>query len=139
MAQYWKGEKGGVSIENFKIAMPSTPYSSSRLCGPLDDLEKHMASNVWKPHSGKCAVGSRRTYWKCWLCNKRICLKARGKGCQIALLNDSMFGLARCNFLEVLGGKMNELKASNETVKRQNIQWINKLRGLLMKEDEGDD
>jgi hypothetical protein len=55
-AQYWKGEKGGVSIENFKIAKSSTRYSPSRLCGPLDDLEKHMASNVWKPHSGKYAV-----------------------------------------------------------------------------------
>jgi hypothetical protein len=50
-----------------------------------------------------------------------------------------MFGLARCNFLEVLGEKMKEWKAPNEIVKRQNIQWINKLWGLLMKEDEGDD
>jgi hypothetical protein len=50
-----------------------------------------------------------------------------------------MFGLARCNFLEVLGGKMKEWKAPNETAKKRNVQWINKLRGLLMKEDEGDD
>jgi hypothetical protein len=80
----------------------------------------------------------RSTYWKCGLCNKRICLGARGKGCQIALHNDSMFCLARCNFLEVLGVKMKEWKASNKTAKRQNMQWINKLRRLLMKEDEGD-
>jgi hypothetical protein len=30
-AQYWKGEKGGVSIVNFKIAKSSTCYSPSRL------------------------------------------------------------------------------------------------------------
>jgi hypothetical protein len=35
-------------------------------------------------------------------------------------------------------GKIKEWKAPNETAKMQNMQWINKLRGLLMKEDEGD-
>jgi hypothetical protein len=78
-------------------------------------------------------------YWKCGLCNKMICLGAGGKGCQIALHNVSMFGLARCNFLEVLGGKMKEWKAPNETAKWGNVQWINKLQGLLMKEDKGDE
>ncbi len=34
---------------------------------------------------------------------------------------------------------MKEWKAPNDTAKRRNVQWINKLRGLLMKEDEGDD
>ncbi len=34
---------------------------------------------------------------------------------------------------------MKELKVPNETAKRQNMQWINKLWGLLMKEDEGGD
>jgi hypothetical protein len=138
-AQYWKGEKGRVSIKNFKTAKFSTRYLPSRLCGPLDDLEKHIASNVQRHHAGKCAVCGRSTYWKCGLCNKRICLGAGGRGCQIALHNDSMFGLARCAFLEVLGWKMKEWKASNEAAKRQNMQRINKLWGLLMKEDEGDD
>ncbi len=103
-ARYWKGEKGGVSIENFKIAKTSTRYSPSRLYSPLDDLEKHIASNLRRHHPGECAVCGRSTYWKCGLCNKRICLGAGGKGCQIALHNDSMFGLARCDFSEVLGG-----------------------------------
>ncbi len=138
-AQYWKGEKGGASTKNFKIAKFLTRYLPSHLCGPLDDLEKHIASNVWRHHAGKCAVWGRSTYWKCGLCNKRICLGAGGKGCQIALHNNSMFSLTRCNFLEVIGGKMHEWKAPNETAKRQNMQWINKLRGLLMKEDEGDE
>ncbi len=138
-AQYWKGEKGGVSIKNFKIAKSSTSYLPSHLYGLLDDLEKHIASNIWKHHVGKCAVCSRSTCWKCGLCNKRICLGARGKGRQISLHNDSIFGLARCKFLEVLGGKMKEWKVPTETVERRNIQWINKLQGLLMKEDDGDD
>jgi hypothetical protein len=61
-AQYWKGEKGGVSIQNFKISKSSTCYLPSPLCGPLDDLEKHIVSNVWKHHAGKCAVCCRSTY-----------------------------------------------------------------------------
>jgi hypothetical protein len=72
-----------------------------------------------------------------WAMQQEDMSQSRGKGCQIALHNDSMFSLARCNFLEVLGGEMKERKAPNETAKRQNMQWINKLRGLLMKEDEG--
>jgi hypothetical protein len=65
------------------------------------------------------------------LCNKRICLGARGKACQIALHNDSMFGLARCDYKDVLkGGKINDWKAPNEMAKRQNVQWIDYLWGL---------
>jgi hypothetical protein len=50
-----------------------------------------------------------------------------------------MFDLARCNFLEVLGGKMKEWKALNETAKRQNMHRINKLWAMLMKEDVRED
>jgi hypothetical protein len=73
---YWKGEeKGGVSLENFKIAKSSSRYSPLRLCGPLDELEKHMARVVCRKNiMGKCAVCGSSTYWKCGLCNMRICL-----------------------------------------------------------------
>jgi hypothetical protein len=61
-AQYWKGKKGRVTIKNFKMAKSSTRYLPSCLCGPLDDLEKHIASNIWRHHAGKCAVCGRSTY-----------------------------------------------------------------------------
>jgi hypothetical protein len=99
-----------------------------------------MASIVRRKNTGQCAVCGSSTYWKCGLCNMRICLGAGGKGCQIALYNDSMFGLARCDYKDVIGGgKMKDWKAPNEMAKRRNVQWIDYLRGLLMrKEDEGD-
>jgi len=40
---YWKGEKGEVILENYKIAKTSSHHSPSCLCGPLDDFEKHIA------------------------------------------------------------------------------------------------
>ena len=76
---YWKGENGGVSLENFKIAKSSSRHSPSRLCGPLDDLDKHIRTLVQKTHSGKCAVCGNSTAWKCGLCNKHVCV-TKGEG-----------------------------------------------------------
>jgi hypothetical protein len=111
---YWKGEKGGVSIENFKIAKSSSRYSPLRLCGPLDELEKHMARVVCRKNiMGKCAVCGSSTYWKCGLCNEWMCIQAKGSGCHISLHNDSMFGLTRCDFKDLHGGKLAEWKLPN--------------------------
>ena len=43
---YWKGENGGVNLKNFKIAKSSSRHSPSRLCGPLDDLDRHIRTLV---------------------------------------------------------------------------------------------
>jgi len=103
---YWKSdERGGVSVENFKIAKSSSRYSPSRLCGSLDDLEKHVATINRSKCTAECAVCGSPTYWKCGLCNKRICQGPGGKGCHIALHNDNMFGLIQSDFADVLGGK----------------------------------
>ena len=127
-----------MSIENFKIAKYSTSNSQSRLCGPLDDLEKHVASILRLKNLGECAVCGSLTYWKCGLCKKRICLGAGGKGCHIALHNDSMFGLAKCDFSEVHRGRQKEWTVPNVNAKRRNTKWIDYLRRqLLNNECEG--
>ena len=56
-ATYWKGEKGGVSIENFKIAKSLTRHSPSRLCFPLDDFERYVESIACK------SCGQLRGVW----------------------------------------------------------------------------
>jgi hypothetical protein len=131
---YWKGERGGVSVENFKIAKTSTRYSPSRLCGPLDDLEKHMQSIVRRTHTGPCAMCGRATAWKCGLCDRFLCLGKAAGGCHIALHNDLMFGMARCDFSELHGGTLSNWKAPSEAAKRRNSQWIMKLRRIWLKE-----
>jgi hypothetical protein len=135
---YWKGEKGGVSIENFKIAKSSTRHSPSQLCGPLDDFERHVESIARKPHVGECAVCGGTTYWFCGLCNKRVCLKTGAKGCHIDLHNDSMFGLTKCDFRELMGGDPGKWSAANVMAKRRNKTWVDKLRAKWMKEDQVD-
>ena len=123
-----------MSVKNFKIAKTSTRYSPSRLCGPLDDLEKHMQSIARKTHTGPCAMCGRATAWKCGLCDRFLCLGKVAGGCHIALHNDLMFGLARCDFSELHGGKLCNWKAPSEVEKRRNSQWIMKLRRIWLKE-----
>jgi len=84
---YWKGEKGGVSLENYKIAKTSSRHSPSRLCGPLDDFEKHIASVTRKTHYNNCAACGKRTAWKCGLCKKYMCV---GKGGGAVKLHSTM-------------------------------------------------
>jgi hypothetical protein len=43
-----------------------------------------------------------------------------------------MFGLTRCDFKDLHGGKSMEWKPPNMTVKRRNAKWIDRL-GLMKK------
>jgi len=133
---YWKSdERGGVSVENFKIAKSSSRYSPSRLCGSLDDLEKHVATINRSKCTAECAVCGSPTYWKCGLCNKRICQGPGGKGCHIALHNDNMFGLIRSDFADVLGGKKHDWKPPTANEKRRNAKWIDYILQSMDKEE----
>jgi hypothetical protein len=60
-------------------------------------------------------------------------------GCHISLHNDSMFGLTRCDFKDVHGGKLAEWKPPNITVKKKNAKWIDRLLGLMKKEGGKDE
>jgi hypothetical protein len=60
---YWKSdERGGVSVENFKISKSSSRYSPSRLCVSLDDIEKHVATINRSKCTAECAVCGSPTY-----------------------------------------------------------------------------
>jgi hypothetical protein len=85
---YWKGEKGGISLENLKIAKTSPCYSPLRLCGQLDIFTKHVDSIHRKTYTGKCAVCGGSTAWKCGVCKKFLCLGHTPKklNCQLKLL-----------------------------------------------------
>ncbi len=133
---YWKGAKGGVSIEKYKITKSSTRSSPLCLCGPLDEFEKHAENIKRKPHAGDCAVCGKRTYWFCGLCNKRVCLRTGAVGCHIDLHNDSMFGLTKCDFSELKGGKPDKWRPPNHTEKRRNKSWIDVLWAKWASEEE---
>ena len=72
-----------------------------------------------------------------WPLQQEECLGAGEKGCHIALHNDSMFGLARCDFSEVHGGRKKEWTVPNVNAKRRNTKWIDYLQQLLNNECEG--
>jgi hypothetical protein len=74
----------------------------------------------------------------CGLCNKRVCLKTGAKGCHIDLQNDSMFGLTKCDFRELMGGDPGKWSAANVMAKSHNKTWVDKLRAKWMKEDQVD-
>ena len=113
--QYWKGKKGRV-FKNSKLPSPHPAITlgtfvahwmlTLRSIWIVTFLRKTWA-NVQCAKVAQIRVGSAR----------RLCLGTWGKGCQIALHNDSIFILARCNYMDVLGGKIKEWKAPNEWTK----------------------
>ena len=62
------------------------------------------------------------------------CVVEQQHGNDIALHNDLMFGMARCDFSELHGGTLSNWKAPSEAAKRRNGQWIMKLRRIWLKE-----
>jgi len=128
---YYRWERGGVSVDNFKVAKTSTRASPSRLCGDLDDFQRHMKSAIRKSHVGKTA-------WKCGLCNKWMCLGSGGGGCHISLHNDSLIGLARCDNPDLHGRTLKEWRPANEAATRRNRQWIAKLKKMMNMEQDKD-
>jgi hypothetical protein len=106
---YYRGERGRVSVDNFKVAKTSTRASPSRrLCGDLDNFQRHMKSAIRKSHVGDCEMCGKKTACKCGLCNKWMCLGSGGGGCHISLHNDSLFGLARCDNPDLHGRTLKE-------------------------------
>ena len=131
---YWKGEKGGVSLENYKTAKTSSRHSPSRLCGPLDDSEKHIASVTRKTHYNNCAACGKRTAWKCGLCKKYMCV---GKGGGAVKLHSTMI---RC--LASLNWTMTTCLRGKRKPGRLHLQQrrglIESGRAMMMREDQGE-
>jgi hypothetical protein len=126
---YFRGEKGRVSINNFKVVKTSTRISPSRLCGELAKFQQHTKNMIRKTFVGNCEMCGNSKGWKCGVCNRWMCMGAGGRGCHIALPlhNNSLFGLARCDNLDVHGPPLKEWRPPTDVGMRRNIRWIERL------------
>ena len=72
------------------------------------------------------------------MCKKYVCVGKGVGGCQIALHNDSMFGLTKVDYEDLFEGKEKAWKAPSKTEKRRNANWIDRIRKMMMREDQGE-
>ena len=67
-----------------------------------------------------------------------VCVGKGVGGCQIALHNDSMFGQTKVDYEDLFEGKEKAWKAPSKTEKRRNATWIDRIRKMMMREDQGE-
>ena len=81
--------------------LPGFDPPPPRLCGPLNNLQKHLSSIEKKTWTKPCEICGEKTLWRCTICDKWMCTNAskkwNGAECAVRFHNDSFFGLAKCD------------------------------------------
>lgn len=95
-------KEGEPLLEAFvKAKTPEPGLVPPRLCGQLDNLQKHLSSIEKKSWKSPCAMCGTSTLWKCTICDTWLCTAANkswnGAECAVRYHNDSCFGLANCD------------------------------------------
>ena len=76
-----------------------------------------------------------------WPLQQEDMSRSWGKGmpnCTAQLHNDSMFGLTKLDYENLFEGKEKAWKAPSKTEKRRNATWIDRIREMMMREDQGE-
>jgi len=111
----------GVTLSNLRAA-------GARLCPTMEEAQKHFDSIVKKTNAAACEVCGTTSYWMCIMCGKYICLLKKrnwnGARCAFLFHSEKFFGLARCDYLDVLGkGWQNGERKKKEVIKRELESW----------------
>ena len=113
----------GVTLTNLRAAR-----RLPRFCSTIEQVQQHFDAIQKKTNPSPCEVCGVSTYWKCTICNRFICLldKRHWKGakCAITFHSENFFGLARSDYIDVLGkGWENGVKKGKDEIKRELQQW----------------
>jgi hypothetical protein len=112
-----------VTLQNLKAA-----WQLSQFCLTIEDIQKHFGSICKKTNQYTCKVCRKKTYWSCGLCNTFICLLNKhhwnGGRCAFLYHNDKYFGLARSDYIHVIGkGWENGQRKTKDKIKKELAQW----------------
>jgi hypothetical protein len=106
----------GVTFTNLRAA-------GNRICATMEHAQKHFDTIIKKTNAGPCEVCGLPTYWTCMTCGKYMCLlnKRNWNGAKCAFLfhSEKFFGLARSDYLDVLGKGWE----NGEKKKKDDIRW----------------
>ena len=113
----------GVTLNNLNAA-----WELLQFCATMEELQKHFEAIKKKNSPQVCEVCGSQTYWCCELCGKYICLlnKCHWNGARCAFLyhSEHFFGLARSNYIDVLGkGWGNGKRKTKEEIKKELENW----------------
>ncbi len=104
-----KGSKD-FSVEEFPetgVTLANLRAAGKRICAKTEDVQQHFNTIIKKTNAGPCEVCGLLTYWMCTTCGKYMCLlnKQHWNGAKCAFLfhSEKFFGLARSDYLNVLG------------------------------------
>ena len=106
----------------------------TRMCsGDLHLLKQHINS-MTKVGAGACQWCGKRTFMRCELCKKRVCLKsgvsATSLSCCLDFHDDTKYGLGMMDRKELFGvGRNNFRKASASEIKKN----YHHMKGLMLK------
>ena len=99
-----------------------------RFCSTIEQVQQHFHAIKKKTNPSACEVCGVSTYWKCTICNSFICLLDKrhwnGAKCAFTFHSEKFFGLARSDYLDVLGKVWeNGKKKRCDEIKRELELW----------------
>ena len=99
-----------------------------RFCSTIEQVQQHFDVIQKKTNPSACEVCGVSTYWKCMICNSFICLLDKwhwkGAKCAFTFHSEKFFGLARSDYLDVLGkGWENGKKKRSDEIKWELELW----------------
>ena len=131
-------EQDGLTLENFRKAKAHTRLTPPRLCGDLTHIIQHLGSLEQKTGPGKCEVCGEPTYWKCTVCDKRLCVmnkkKFTGARCALTFHNDLFFGLARCDHCDLFGRTAAKWGPPGDNKIQSNVRRIGAIKRVIAEE-----
>jgi hypothetical protein len=121
-----KGRSKDFSAEEFPetgVTLTNLRAAGKRICATMEHAQKHFDTIIKKTNAGPCEVCGLPTYWMCVTCGKYMCLlnKRHWNGAKCAFLfhSEKFFGLARSDYLDVLGKGWE----NGEKKKKDDIRW----------------
>jgi hypothetical protein len=120
-----KGRKD-FSVEEFPetgVTLTNLRAAGNRICELMEHAQKHFDTIIKKTNAGPCEVCGLPTYWTCMRCGKNMCLLNKrnwnGAKCAFRFHSEKFFGLARSDYLDVLGkGWKNGEKKKKDDIRR---------------------
>ena len=139
-----KGRPRGAGYHNVSLAqLQAAKRSKGRLCGDLTKLMKHMAPEslaTGQQNAHSCVVCGRDAYAHDKICGVWLHAPAtkrgssRGATCFFDYHNDQFFGLARCDWHQLLGKRKCDWvppnKAKRVSQSRYICQLVNKMESI---------